>query len=415
MFRAVLTTLFTGFVLLAPLNAQSFELKPKKIRLSNDTADVFPELELRRLSSLADSIKQPRYKSTSPQRFSTLFGTGEPLEVAFAGDEQKGAGKGFDSLFADIAGEGNLSKGKRLSGKPVRAGSSTEDTTFPPFKVEVPGGDDEIDYSVQARLVVSRTSPSDKTPRDSTLYLTSLCCLEGDVELGGKKQRMIVFDANCNGAFGERGAPNRGSGAPSGDKVWIGSGSPKLEEAYIEALPLGKYTLFEGAYYEVSVGEDHFAQIQPAAVPLGKLKVSNPGFLLELAQGGDVLYVSNDEGTDLDIPVGEYRMITPGFRAKYKGAVWELQGNDGSLRESFSIDEGGETAVAVGPPIKLVVTSTVSNTAAGLIATLKFDMVGSQGEKYKYLRKDGKKVALPEVSIRDEKGREVKKGRFEYG
>lgn len=415
MLRTFLTGLFAGCVLLASASAQDFELKPKKIRLTKDTSDVFPELELRRLRSLADSIKEPRYKSKTPQKFSTFFGTEEALEVAFAGDERKGPGKGFDSLIADIEGEGNLSKGKRLSGKPVRAGSSIEDTVFPPFKVTIPGVDDELDYSVRARLKVSRTSPSDKTPRDSTLYLTSLCCLEGNVELGGKKQKMIVFDANCNGAFGERGAPDRAKGAPSGDKIWIGRGSPKLEQAYVQALPLGKYTLFEGDYYEISIGEDYFAHIQPADVKLGRLKVSNPGFLLELAQGGDVLYVSNDQGTDLDIPVGDYRMITPGFRAKYKGAIWELQGNDGSLRESFTIDEGDETAVEVGPPIRLVVTSTVANTAGGLIASLKFDMVGSQGEKYKYLRKNGKKVRLPEVSIRDEKGREVKKGRFEYG
>ncbi len=417
MLRRAMAALFVGGVLLVSASAQSFELKPKKIQIKGDAADVFPELEVRHVKSLDSTVAEPRYKSKTPQRFKALFGIGEALAVTLAGDERKGSGKGFDYLYADLDGEGKLSKGKRLKGKPTR-GTSTETTVFPPFKVELPSaGEDqeEIDYSVRPRLVVSRASLSDKTPTDSTLYLTSLSCLQGKVELGDQKRTMIVFDANCNGVFGERGAPNRTVGTPSGDRVWIGTGSPKLEQAYIEALPLGKYYLFEGSYYEVSVGDDYFAHIKPATVSLGKIKVSNPGFMLELASGNDVLWVSNTEGTELDIPVGDYRMITPGFRAKHKGDIWELQGYDGSLRDSFKVSEGTETAVDVGPPIRLVVNSTVKQTSSGLIASLKFSMVGSQGEKYKYLRRDGQKVPLPTFSIQNERGKEVRKGRFEYG
>jgi hypothetical protein len=42
-------------------------------------------------------------------------------------------------------------------------------------------------------------------------------------------------------------------------------------------------------------------------------------------------------------------------------------------------------------------------------------MEGQDGEEYAYLRKNGRKVPLPEISIRNSRGKEVKKGRFEYG
>ncbi len=415
MIRVLMTGLFAGVALLAPVFGQRFELKPKKISLGKNAGDVFPELELRNVGSLPLGIDEPRYKSRNPQRFTTFFGGIEGFDVAFASDELRGSGKGFDSLVADLKGEGRLSKGKRLRGKPVRVGSTSQDTVFPPFKVELPTGDDELDYSVRARLVVSFDSPSSKTPEDSTLYLTSLCCLQGKVEFDGERANMVVFDANCNGVFGEKGSPSRSRSAPAGDKIWVGRGSPNLEAAYVEALPLGRYFFYEDKYYDVSFPEANCVEIVPADIPLGRLKVTNPGFMLELVSGGDVLWVSNAKGTELNVPVGDYRLITPGFRAKKGRDIWELQGETGSMDHRFSVAEGEETELAVGPKLKLVTTATSASRYGAPVISLKFHIEGSQGETYKYLRKNGRKVPLPEIAIKSDRGKQIKKGRFEYG
>lgn len=414
--RTLLTFFVAGAALGAPAFAESFELAMKKIKLTNKNAEIFPELELRVQSALSGLEKEPKYKSKSPQFFSTRFGgTGEEgIDVAFAGDEQKGYGKGFDFLFADVEGKGDLSKGKKLRGKPVRRGASSEDTTFPAFEVEIPGDDGVTKYDVQARLAVSRPELPDRTPTDATLYLTSLSCLEGDVVIGEDKQSMVVFDANCNGVFGETGSM-AGGRLVQGDKVFVGKGSTSLEDAYVASLPLGKYLLYGGKYYDIKVSPDNRVEITPSDVKLGKIAVSSEGFLLELREGSDVLYVSNSEGKDLDIPVGSYEITTPGFRREGKGGVWELQGEPGSMRSPFSVSEGSTTEVEVGPPLKLVVTHNMRKVGTGFVVSLSFSIEGSKGEKYKYLRKDGKRVKLPEVVIRDEKGKEVKTGHFEYG
>ncbi len=412
--RTLLTFFIAGVALGATAFAEGFELKMKKIKLTKKNAEVFPELELRVQSALSNLEKEPKYKTKSPQRFTTTFGGDEGIEVAFAGDEKKGYGKGFDYLFADVKGSGNLAKGKKLSGKPVRRGRSSEDTSFPPFKVEIPGDDGVTKYDVAARLAVSRPTLPDRTPTDSTLYLTSLSCLTGNVLFGEEKQKMIVFDANCNGVFGESGSM-AGTKLTQGDKVWVGKGSTSMEDAYVESLPLGKYYLHEGSYYDITISPDNVAEIKPSDVKLGKVAVSSPGFLLELRDSNEVLYISNTEGGDLDIPAGDYEITTPGFRRKGKGGIWELQGEPGSMRRAFSVSEGNTTEVEIGPPLKLVVTHSMRRSGTGFVVSLKFAIEGSQGEKYKYLRKNGKRVKLPEVVIKNEKGKEVKTGHFEYG
>jgi len=206
-----------------------------------------------------------------------------------------------------------------------------------------------------------------------------------------------------------------GTKLTQGDKVWVGKGSTSMEDAYVESLPLGKYYLHEGSYYDITISPDNVAEIKPSDVKLGKVAVSSPGFLLELRDSNEVLYISNTEGGDLDIPAGDYEITTPGFRRKGKGGIWELQGEPGSMRRAFSVSEGNTTEVEIGPPLKLVVTHSMRRSGTGFVVSLKFAIEGSQGEKYKYLRKNGKRVKLPEVVIKNEKGKEVKTGHFEYG
>lgn len=414
MIRALLVLFFVGFVTAPALFADSFELKPKKIKVTSKNVEVFPELELRAQDSLGGVLREPKYKSRNPQRFSSAFGDDGGIEVSFGVDEKR-PGKGFDSLWADITGKGDLAKGKRVSGKPQLRGSTYEDTTFKPFEIAIPTGDDSEDFPVQARFSVNWGTPGAGEPEDASLYLTALSAMEGTVELGGQKQTMMVFDANCNGVFGEKASAGTTGSAAKGDRIWLGSGTPKPEDAYVEALPVGKYIPFGGKYYEVSFPDNTTVEINQAEVPMGRIKVDSPGFLLELAQGGDVLCVSGGQDTEVDIPAGDYKVVVPNFRLKGKGGIWELEGSPGSCKAAFAVEEGQVTEVAIGPPLKIVIDTTMSRSGSGYVVSLKFRIEGSQGEEYKFLRKNGRKVKLPALSVRNDRGKEVKKGHFEYG
>jgi hypothetical protein len=351
---------------------------------------------------------QPRYRSEHPQRFVTLFGT--DTEVVFAVDEKKGDGKGYDLMYADVTGSRSLKKAKRLTGKSISDWYRLEELEFPTFKIIMPGADGEgsIEVPVHARFMKFKDEH-----RTASLYLTTLCVMEGSIQIGGGQAKMIVFDANCNGIFGEKGSP--GGEKVSGDRIWIGRGSPKLEAACAESIPLGKYYSYNDEYYELSFPDTHHVDVKRAEVPLGTIRVNNPGFLLELIQEDGVIYVSNEKGKEARVPAGRYRVNNAGFRCRYKGKIWTLVGEPNKRSPWFTVKENEVADVNVGPPIRLVIDTEFYNRGTALYASLSFSLKGSKGELYQYIRKDGKKMDLPEIAIRNAGNKVVEKGKFHYG
>jgi hypothetical protein len=410
MIRTLWVFLFAGMLFCTPALGDSFELKRKKIKMNKNNADVLPTLELRP-ENLTELSKEPKYKSDYPQKFVTHFGPEGAIAVSMSVDEKRGSGKGFDYLYADVNGSGDLSKGKRVAGKTSTRGYSYMDTEFAVFEVEIPDGEGAVTkFPVQARFSIKREATN-----DSSLYLTSLCILEGSLSFGESKRKVMVFDTNCNGVFGDTASGGGRGGENTGDRIWIGTGSPKVEDAYVEALPLGKYYLFENQYYEINFTEKQALEVAEADVAVGLIRVNNPGFLLELNKDNTVLYVSNEEGQEVNVPVGSYKVNTSSFRMKHKGKTWELEGEPGNCSQSFTVEEGQTTEVSIGPPLKIMVTANLRVVGNGRVASLDFHIAGADGEKYKYLREGGKKVDLPDISIRNGRNKEVEKGAFEYG
>ncbi len=405
--RAVALIFLLLIVLSPQVPAESFELKAKAIKIGKNSEGVLPEIELRPQTPNGLAA-EPKYRSSRPQRFVTSFGGEAGIQVVFAVDEKKGTGEGFDFLYTDVEGKGNLAKGKRASGKIVARSRTYLDTIFPPQHILIPSAEGVRKYPVQPRFS-TRTDAAE----DSSLYLTPLCVMESKVVFGGKPQKMIIFDANCNGIFGEMGSA---SGYKSqGDRIWIGKGNPKIEQACVESLPIGKYFLFEGQCYEIAFDGGKMVNVVKADVPMGTLRVNNPGFLLELVQRNAVLYASNEKGNEVNVPAGTYRINTAGFRCKYKGKTWELEGTPGACKQSITVKEDAVAEVSLGAPLKIMITSNFRKVGTGHEVSFDFYIAGSSGEKYRYLRRDGKKIDLPEISIRNKNNKEIHKGGFEYG
>jgi len=414
MARAVLFTLVAALFLVAPpCEAEEFALKIKKIKLNKKNAGVLPEKELRSGGPKPAALsKEPKYKSRRPQLFAARFGGNDGIDVVFGVDEKQGTGEGFDYLHVDVTGSGDLSKGKKINGKVAPRGYSYLDTRFPACEIEIPGPNGAAcAFPVQARFSHRRGSVE-----DCSLYIMPLCVLTGTVKLGKAQKTMIVFDADCNGVFGEAGSPS--GQAASGDKIWIGKGSPKAEAAFMEALPIGKYIFFEGEYWELAFGGTNGAKtvaVKKADVLLGTLELENPGCILELVAGGSVLYVGGEGATEIPVPAGSYTINTVGFRRKHKGKVWELEGKTGSCRERLSVTEGARTNVALGPPLKILVTASQRAEGSLTRVSLSFSIEGAGGEVYSYLKRNGEKIDLPDISVRNSRNKEVQKGHFEYG
>lgn len=414
MMRVGVITLIVAvlFLIACPCEAEEFALESKKIKLNKTNVGVLPEIELRAGGQKPAVLsREPKYRSRHHQLFATRFGGAEGIDVVFAVDEKQGEGEGFNYLYVDNAGTGDLAKGKKLNGKVVPRGYSYLDTSFPPCEIEIPGDGGASAFPVQARFSHQRGSVE-----DCSLYLMPLCFLTGAVKLGDAQKTMIVFDADCNGVFGETGSPS--GRVASGDKIWIGKGSPKAEAAYMEALPIGKYLFFEGAYWELSFAGTNGSKtvaVKKADVPLGTLEVDNPGVILELVEGGSVLYVGGEGRNQIPVPAGTYTINTVGFRQKHKGKIWELEGKTGSCRERLTVTEDASTSVALGPPLRIMVTTSQKAEGSLTRVSMSFSIEGIGGEVYSYLKCNGEKIDLPDVSVRNSRNKEVHKGHFEYG
>jgi len=407
MVRIVAAVLSIWLLFISQAYADSFELKKKKLKVTKKNADALPEIELRPSRGLAVE-NEPKYRSKNPQRFMARFGPDGGVSVAFAVDEKRGPGKGFDFLYTDVTGKGDLSAGKKTPGKTSKRGYSYEDTDFKSLEIQIPGINGPEPYLINIRFSTRKDSPS-----ESSLFLTPLCILEGSISLGEQQLKMMVFDSNCNGVFGEGGRLVKGK--VEGDRVWLGKGSPKPEDAFLEAIPLGKYFLYGSEYFEITFSGGLNVDVAKADVPLGTIKVNNPGFLLELVGDDGVLYVSSEKEQIVRVPEGSYRINNASFRRKYKGKIWELEGQQGSFNEKFSVKGDGVTEIDVGPPLKIKISCNTRKVGNGLLASLSFSIGGSSSETYKYLMMGGKKVDLPEIMIRDPKNKVVEEGHFEYG
>ena len=403
----LLPVLFVLFCLLiGPGMAEDYELDLKKIKLNRKNTGIFPEIELRP-GMPAELSREPKYRSARPQKFVTAFGRDEAIAVAFAVDEKAGDGEGYDYLYIDSAGKGDLARGKKLNGKIVVRSRTYLDTNFPTFNIEVPDEAGAFSVPMHARLSWSRDAEN-----ESSLYLTTLCYLTGKVSFEGEERKIFVFDADCNGIFGDTGSPD--GTVSRGDRVWIGKGSMKPEGACVEALPIGRYFYCEGDYFEMKFS-GRSVSVTKADVPLGTVTVNHPGFLLELVQNGNVLYVNGGMGDSIKVPAGRYRINKVSFRKKHRGKIWELAGEPGAFGQGLTVEEDGETSLTLGAPVKIMVSSTMRTVGTGIVASLSFFIEGSGGEKYKYLLCGGKKIDLPDISVRNGSNREVHEGQFEYG
>jgi len=219
---------------------RSFQLTCKKLKepyedLLNEQHPValieLPKLEVR---------KEPALRSKQAKRFAHRFGLGEGFPVSFIVDESKGTGKGYDCLYVDSTGSGTFANCIKVKGKAEYFSDKYQRVLFGPLDIHaIPGAEP---LSVQVRL-------THFTEGDTFLFPASLSVVEGTLQFGGIKQKIRVFDADCDGVFGE---PGRLDGAwARGDYICVGG---SLEGH--EARPVPMAFSAEGCFFEVDRSEE---------------------------------------------------------------------------------------------------------------------------------------------------------------
>lgn len=409
MIRIVLRLCFLITILAAPAAAEEFALSPTKIKINEKNASAFPWIELRP-RNLADLEREPKYRSRNPKKFVRHFGGGDGVTVSFAVDEKAGNAEGYNYLYADLAGGGNLVKSKKLNGKNVLVGRNHCSAIFPTCEVEIPSAGQTAPFPIQAKFVWHVRDLG-----DALLRLTACCALKGKVRFGSKEQAVIVFDSDCNGVFGERGAPYN---TPlRGDKIWIGKKAPKMEKAYAEAISFGRYFQFEGDCFELSLDgglADPKISVEPVSGPLGMIELGTAGFVLELMQNNQVFRIDCGEATTIRVPTGTYSLHMAWLKGKMKGKPYELEGKPGSFKGQIKVEPDNTTLVELGPPLRIKISTSQRVVGTGTQIDFVSVIEGSGGEIYRRLYKYGRRFDHPLIVVRNSQNKPVHKGVFGY-
>jgi len=411
MIRSIVFGVLVAGLLAAATEAEEYNLKVKKIKANAKTIELLPEVELRP-GSPSGLMREPKYRSRQPIKFVQRFGGGEDIAVVFAADEKMGNGEGYDYLYVDVEGQGDLAAGKKVNGKRKARDRIYFDTLYSAVEIKLPEGNGYPTFPVFARLSTMRNSVN-----DSSLYLTPLIVLEGEVKFDGEARKVMVFDANCNAVFGDLDTAG-GRGGTQGDKIWIGKKKMKPEVAYGLAIPFSRFLLQNDGCYEVEMNADggsHTIGITMSEVPMGTIELEEPGFILTLNKGDTLLTAASEDEKTIQIPAGRYQVCNADFLRKHRGKLWKLEGRAGTFRQNFDVAESGTTSVTLGPPLKIKVNTSLGPNGNLIQANLSFAIEGQGGETYSFLRMNGKKVDLPEIQIKDPGNKVVKKGRFSYG
>jgi len=385
---------------------------------------------------------RPKLVSSKPLFFEVTLG---PQQTPFALvlDESKGTGKGYDLLYVDANGNGDLSDDPPVSG--TRGGMhasffSQTSHRFSGVRALVRHGAQAEPWSFSACYYVGhsfiRAGPN-KTPTSHTysgMYVTSAGYCEGAVEVDGKRLRVAVVDADSNGRFDDYiRVPKAASGRLSssgGDYVLIDAnrdGRYANELAAAEVLGYGRYVLLGGRCYEVQVAASgRSLTLSPTAAPLGSLSRAGGGaFVASFLTPRDGMLYVRSAGGPATVPAGSYRLFGCSFvRKDQTGAVWKAEARGTWAAAPIQVAAGRTTVAKCGPPLKVAVAATRSGGSPadplkpGSTARLSLlSITGQGGETYGAgdITRDGKRVSPPTFKVVSAAGDTVVSGSFRYG
>lgn len=295
----------------------------------------------------------------------------------------------YDILYIDSDGDGQLDDEQKIEGRQ----SDQYSAEFGGVPVYFEGDDGPITYHINMRFY-SYNEPS------TYVYAYAGCWYEGQVNIGGKTQRCVLVDYNCNGAFDDK------SDNFNCDRVLIGP-----EQNYQTGW-VGNYLEVDNSLYRLSIAKDGaFVELTPAAdVAYGT--VTMPESITAFSAGGmNGMFERTVKDGKVTLPLGQYRVYSWQIARKDdNGTEWTLSGSGFPQKENFTVAKDADAAVDIGEPV----FSKLQATDRDGMHYFNQQLVGKSGERIS-LTKAGSQPEAPRVHIRNKTGEYDRTFALEYG
>ncbi|MGA2865528.1 MAG: hypothetical protein ABSF95_13730 [Verrucomicrobiota bacterium] len=296
----------------------------------------------------------------------------------------------YDRLFIDSTGNG------RLDDKSAIKSSRTDpsNTYFDPVRLLFKGEDGPITYHLVLRFM------NYDSDNDVRLLLMSGGFYAGTIDLGGKKRRLELIDANVNGAFNDLA-----SNPDACDHIVLGNDNAGERS-------LGRLLEVDGQFYRLDVARDGaFIKVQKAEnVVLGKVRL--PATISEFTALGEQGHFTRKPAKgELTLPVGSYRISQYLINRKdERGASWQLMGYAFNSAADFEVAADKPAALELGEPVRMVVQP--SESAAEVSFSLRF--LGPYNESME-ITKGSERPRPPRLTLTSLDGSYRYTNTFEFG
>jgi hypothetical protein len=418
--------------------------------------------------------KEPeKYLSEHPFRSVAKLGS---RQYCFVLDKKEDKSKGYDRLYFDLNGNGDLTDDEPIDAPTVEqprvvisGGGEYAYHQFPRVDLKIDVDGKELAYSFFLR-VNSQTSPNFSYASAS---LSAASYRKGEITVDGNPLKLVVLDYNGNGRFDDvmsvsdniRGA--QGEIYPLyGDMLLIDpqktsrTGTDWYSSTNERRQYISKLNAFEGKFYQIKVSPtgDELTWT-PSTTPLGNISSPHAPCSVELIgdQGYLALKLEKDQPTP--VPEGKWRLLSYNItikdwkepekketeekkekadkQAPAKSSLWDIlakalsglnprvasEATYGPANLSFISARGTRDCEPINVQAEGTTilkfgppykTSVRTSSMPG-IANLQLVIQGSQGEVVSNLFINGKRPDKPELTITDPKGEVVQTGSFEYG
>jgi hypothetical protein len=352
--------------------------------------------------------KEPKYVAAVPFRGVVTLGG---HEFGFALDAVAPQAAGYDRLYFDAGGSGNLAKQRPLSATEV--GNMMSDSQFPRVNVTLHIDGEAVEY---AFLLTVRGVPSgEHSYAVASIY--AAVAREGYVMLGTKRTKAVLVDHNSNGRFDDVAAVWPGGSLAEGDLLLLNPNPKKGlsgDGVGVDRNLVGKVLLLGKRFYRVAVAPSGSKlRLTPLPLSTGSVASAGPAFRAVLTSDDyGVVVVNGKTDEKIALPEGKWKLVSYTLDATAGGGRTALDATFGSSPPSLVVKKGETARLPFGKTYHAVVTAMRIEPAK---VSLQLAVAGSGDERCQSLLVKGSRPPKPHFTIKDRNGKVVQEGDFEYG
>jgi hypothetical protein len=246
---------------------------------------------------------------------------------------------------------------------------------------------------------------------------------EGCFEQGRRKIRLVLVDCNSNGRFDDHVSVRK-----SGTRLVVSNGDLLLVDPNITNRRSGGATVDRDRYFvskTVCIGKHFYklgvtpagdqVKLEPTELALGYVTNPSPAYRAVIYNDDyGVLMISGMKDQKVPLPEGEWKMANYTIDAtKFTGGKrTTVSASFSNNAQTLAVNRDKTASFTFGAPFRpdVKVRRTRNNKVS-----LSLSIVGSGGERCTSFYINGKRPPEPRFEVRDQDGKVVHHGKFEYG